>query len=59
LSTVFGSETQGLPPSLLASYPGRALKIPMRPQAPSLNLSVSVGIVVFEALRQWDLRSRD
>ena len=56
---VFGSETQGLPPPLLASYPGRALGIPMRPQARSLNLSVTVGIVVFEALRQWDFRAGD
>ncbi len=56
---VFGSETQGLPPSLVASYPGRGLKIPMRPQARSLNLSVSVGIIVFEALRQWDFLSGD
>ena len=35
---VFGSETQGLPPSLRDAYPGRALSIPMRPPARSLNL---------------------
>jgi tRNA (cytidine/uridine-2'-O-)-methyltransferase len=49
---VFGSETRGLPSSLLAAHPERLLHIPMRPQARSLNLSVSVGIVVYEALRQ-------
>ena len=49
---VFGSETQGLPPSLLVAHPGRCLRIPMRPPARSLNLSVSVGIVAYEAWRQ-------
>jgi tRNA (cytidine/uridine-2'-O-)-methyltransferase len=49
---VFGSETQGLPPSLLAAYPNRCLRIPMRLQARSLNLSVCVGIVAYEAWRQ-------
>ena len=50
---VFGSETHGLPPSLLAAHPDRCLRIPIRPQARSLNLSVSVAIVGFEALRQF------
>lgn len=49
---VFGSETCGLPPSLLESHPQRALRIPIRPQVRSLNLSVSVGIAVYEALRR-------
>jgi tRNA (cytidine/uridine-2'-O-)-methyltransferase len=49
---VFGSETCGLPPSLLESHPDRLLRIPMRPEARSLNLSVSAGIAVYEALRQ-------
>jgi tRNA (cytidine/uridine-2'-O-)-methyltransferase len=49
---VFGSETRGLPLSLLAAYPDRLLRIPMRPEARSLNLSVSAGVVVYEALRQ-------
>ncbi len=49
---VFGSETGGLPPSLLGGCPDRLLWIPMRPETRSLNLSVSVGIVVYEALRQ-------
>jgi tRNA (cytidine/uridine-2'-O-)-methyltransferase len=49
---VFGSETQGLPRPLLAAHPDCCLRIPIRPEARSLNLSVSVGIVVFEAARQ-------
>ncbi|MGA2034444.1 MAG: tRNA (cytidine(34)-2'-O)-methyltransferase [Thermoguttaceae bacterium] len=49
---VFGSETQGLPPSLLHENPDRCLRIPMRAEARSLNLSVSVAVVAFEALRQ-------
>lgn len=49
---VFGSETAGLPPSFLAQQPERALRIPIRPEVRSLNLSVSVGIAVYEAVRQ-------
>ncbi|MGW8256706.1 MAG: tRNA (cytidine(34)-2'-O)-methyltransferase, partial [Thermoguttaceae bacterium] len=49
---VFGSESRGLPPSLLAENAHRCLRIPIRPQVRSLNLGVSVGIVVYEALRQ-------
>jgi tRNA (cytidine/uridine-2'-O-)-methyltransferase len=49
---VFGSESQGLPPSLLAGRPERCLRIPMQPVARSLNVSVSVGIIAYEALRQ-------
>jgi len=47
---VFGSETTGLPKHLLSAYP--KIKIPMTGAERSLNLSVSVGIVLFEALRQ-------
>jgi tRNA (cytidine/uridine-2'-O-)-methyltransferase len=49
---VFGRETRGLPESLLAENPDHCLKIPMRPEARSLNLATSAGIVLFEALRQ-------
>jgi tRNA (cytidine/uridine-2'-O-)-methyltransferase len=49
---VFGCETQGLPRSLLDAAPDRCLRIPIRPEVRSLNISVSVGIVVYEALRQ-------
>ncbi len=51
---VFGSESQGLPPSLLEAERERTLRIPIRPEVRSLNLSNSVAIAVYEALRQWD-----
>jgi len=50
---VFGSESGGLPPSLLEANRDRALRIPIRPQVRSLNLSNSVAIAAYEALRQW------
>jgi tRNA (cytidine/uridine-2'-O-)-methyltransferase len=49
---VFGSESQGLPKSLLAESPDRCLRIPMAAEARSLNLAVSVGVAAFEARRQ-------
>ena len=49
---VFGAESDGLPPSLLEANRERLLRIPIRPEARSLNLSNAVGIVTFEALRQ-------
>ena len=49
---VFGRETKGLPEPLLAANAKRCLTIPMAPQARSLNLATSVGIVLFEGLRQ-------
>ena len=48
----FGKETAGLPESLLAAHYDRSLRIPMRAGARSLNLSNSVAIVLYEALRQ-------
>jgi len=50
---VFGSESRGLPRRLLESNPDRCLRIPIRPDARSLNLSVSAAVVAFEARRQW------
>ena len=49
---IFGSESNGLPPSLLETYSAQCLRIPIRPQTRSLNLSVSVGITAYEAWRQ-------
>ena len=51
---VFGRETRGLPEHLLMKYPEQTLRIPMISEARSLNLSNSVAIAVYEALRQWD-----
>lgn len=49
---VFGCETKGLPESLLSRVYDRCVRIPMRPDARSLNLANSVAIVLYEALRQ-------
>ena len=49
---VFGCETKGLPESLLKRVYDRCVRIPMRPDARSLNLANSVAIIVYEALRQ-------
>jgi tRNA (cytidine/uridine-2'-O-)-methyltransferase len=50
---VFGPETRGLPDDLLRANWERCLTIPMRNQnVRSLNLATSVGIVLYEALRQ-------
>ena len=48
----FGKETRGLPEELIFSGMGEAIRIPMRPGLRSLNLSNSVSIVLYEALRQ-------
>lgn len=48
---IFGRETRGLPESLLSRVYDRCLRIPMVPGARSLNLSNSVAIVLYEALR--------
>jgi tRNA (cytidine/uridine-2'-O-)-methyltransferase len=55
---VFGSETTGLPDELLQEYASNALRIPIREQVRSLNLSVAAGIAVYEALRQISVRAR-
>ena len=49
---VFGRETKGLDEDLLAANYDRCVRIPMRPDARSLNLSNSVAIMLYEALRQ-------
>ncbi len=51
---VFGRESTGLPDFVLDSAPEHCLKIPMASEARSLNLSVSVGIVLYEAKRQME-----
>ena len=48
----FGKETKGLPESFLAEHYSECVRIPMRSDARSLNLSNAVAITVFEALRQ-------
>ncbi|MGI6550764.1 MAG: tRNA (cytidine(34)-2'-O)-methyltransferase [Syntrophomonadales bacterium] len=49
---VFGKETAGLPADILAMFPESHIRIPMLNLGRSLNLSNSVAIVLYEALRQ-------
>lgn len=51
---MFGKETRGLPEELLHDNPETTVRIPMRDKLRSLNLSNSVAIAVYEALRQND-----
>ena len=50
----FGKETKGLPEDFLEAHRDSCIRLPMRSQARSLNLSNAVAITVFEALRQLD-----
>ena len=50
----FGKETKGLPEDFLEAHRERCIRLPMRPEARSLNLSNSVAITVYEALRQLE-----
>jgi tRNA (cytidine/uridine-2'-O-)-methyltransferase len=50
---VFGSETRGLAPALRESFAlEQRIRLPMRPDNRSLNLSNTVAVVVYEAWRQ-------
>ena len=49
---MFGKETAGLPEDLRKAHYDRCIRIPMRPDARSLNLANSVAILTYEALRQ-------
>ena len=51
----FGKETKGLPEWLRERYADHCLRIPMRAEARSLNLSNSAAILCYEALRQQNL----
>jgi tRNA (cytidine/uridine-2'-O-)-methyltransferase len=49
---MFGKESAGIPEEILLKYKPTCVRIPMMPEERSLNLSNSVAIVVYEALRQ-------
>ena len=49
---LFGKETLGLPESLLAAHPERCVRIPMRREARSLNLSNAAAIIALEFFRR-------
>lgn len=48
----FGSETAGLPADLLAKFPQQCMTIPMTKEGRSLNLAISTGIILYEAIKQ-------
>jgi tRNA (cytidine/uridine-2'-O-)-methyltransferase len=49
---VFGSESSGLPPEIREEYSQQALRVPMRSEVRSLNLSATAALVMYEAVRQ-------
>lgn len=49
---MFGKESAGIPEEILVDYEETCIRIPMLPQIRSLNLSNSVAIILYEALRQ-------
>ena len=54
---MFGKESAGIPEEILLDYKETAIRIPMLPAICSLNLSNSVSIVVYEALRQQGFKN--
>lgn len=49
---IFGSETRGLPESVISCYPEASYHIPSNREIRSLNLSTAVGIALYESLRK-------
>lgn len=49
---MFGRESTGIPHEILRNHPNRLLRLPMVPEARSLNLSNCVAIIAYEILRQ-------
>lgn len=49
---IFGSETKGIDEKVLNKYKDKCITIPMKKEGRSLNLAVSVGIILYEAIRQ-------
>ena len=48
----FGSETKGIPEEILNKYKSQNITIPMTKEGRSLNLAISTGIVLYDAIRQ-------
>lgn len=49
---MFGKESAGIPEEILVDHEDHAIRIPMKPDIRSLNLSNAVAVVLYEALRQ-------
>lgn len=56
---MFGKESAGIPEEILVDYEETCIRIPMLPQIRSLNLSNSVAIVLYEALRQQQFQGME
>ncbi len=56
---LFGPETRGLPDQILKLWGSQVLRIPMQANSRSLNLSNTVAIALYEALRQMDFATLD
>ena len=54
---MFGKESAGIPEEIMVDYEDTCIRIPMLPEIRSLNLSNSVAIVLYEALRQQGFAS--
>ncbi|MCR5396302.1 MAG: tRNA (uridine(34)/cytosine(34)/5-carboxymethylaminomethyluridine(34)-2'-O)-methyltransferase TrmL [Lachnospiraceae bacterium] len=51
---MFGPESRGIPEEILVEHPDECVRIPMMGETRSLNLSNSVAVILYEALRQND-----
>ncbi len=54
---MFGKESAGIPEEILVKHPDKCIRIPMGEEIRSLNLSNSVAIILYEALRQLDFQN--
>ena len=54
---MFGKESAGIPEEILVKNPDNCIRIPMLSEIRSLNLSNSVAVVLYEALRQNSFKS--
>lgn len=50
---IFGKETKGLSDNIIKRHPNSLIRLPMKKDFRSLNLSNAVAVVTYEALRQW------
>ena len=56
---VFGKETKGLDPAILAAHPDSLMRLPMTGDVRSLNLSNAAAIILYEGLRQTGFSGLD
>lgn len=56
---MFGKESAGIPEEILVDYEETCIRIPMLPDIRSLNLSNSVAVVLYEALRQQNFEQME